>query len=416
MKFKSFFLCTLALISGTILYSDTVDETDSSQFINQKDMEALREWLATKRQVSVKQMGGDLSISGEVRVELQDTSEVKNGVKQRGPNSANPGVPNAAYDIEVNLMLDYRTDTNWASIKLEFDNNAGNNLNIFDSITIERAIFGLRVINRDTVTVDVEAGRRSMGNVFDSNIEFGSFLDGILLKYDLASDKLGDFYIHAAPFLVNEQRYQWGIVGETGLLNIFNTGLYAKYSIIDWDTKNLKSSLLAQQFRFINSQWILGYKFVPKLYNKVTTLYSAFLVNTAAKPVAQTNYTKANIGWYAGFSVGKVRKKYDWSIDVNYQYVQAQAVPDFDASGIGRGNYSKVGLYNIPQVGKPDIITTVDTAVGKANYQGIVAQLVFLLTDTVTVFQSFSHSTNANDNIGPKINFNQYEIEFIYAF
>ena len=411
MKFKTFFLC--AILSSTLLVAeDSVNTTDTSQFINQKDMEALREWLATKRQVTVKQVGGDLSISGEVRVELQDTHETKNGVSQRGAGNSSP---TAAYDIEVNLMLDYRTDQNWASIKLEFDNNAGVNLNVFNNITIERAMFGLRVINKDTVTVDLEMGRRSMGNVFDSTVQFGSFLDGILLKYDLASDKVGDFYIHAAPFLVNEKRYQWAIVGETGLLNIFNTGLYAKYSIIDWDTKDLPTESLNQQFRFVNSQFTLGYKFVPRLYNKVTTLYSAFLVNTAAKGVAQTNYTKANLAWYAGFSLGKVRKQYDWSLDVNYQYVQAQAVPGFDASGIGRGNIAKVGLYTVDSAGT-GLPTTVETAVGQTNYQGVAAQLVFLLTDTVTIFQSYSWSTNANASIGPKIIFNQYEIEMIYAF
>lgn len=397
-----------------------VDTTDSSQFVNQKDMEALREWLATKRQVTVKQVGGDLSISGEVRVELQDTHEISNGAEQRGPSSPNPSIPTAAYDIEVNLMLDYRTERNWASVRLEFDNNAGNNLNIFDSVTLEMAIFGLRAIDRDRFTLDLEFGRRSMGTVFDSAIEFGSFLDGILLRYNMASDKVGDFHAYFAPFLVNEQRYQWGVVGELGLLNIFNTGLYAKYSIIDWDTKNLEpfskgNPYLQEEYQFVNSQWILGYKFVPKLYDKVTTLYSAFLINTAAKGVPQTHFTKANIGWYAGFSVGKVRKQYDWSFEMNYQYVQAQAVPSYDASGIGRGNVNKVGLYNI-KVKDSLQETTVQTAVGKTNYKGVLAKLVFLLTDTVSIFQSYAVTTNANKNIGPHVVFRQYEIEMIYAF
>src|SRR5690349_21829462 len=48
------------------------------------DMEALRRWIRDKRMVTVKEIGGDLSISGDVRTEFQDTSEVKNGVQQRG--------------------------------------------------------------------------------------------------------------------------------------------------------------------------------------------------------------------------------------------------------------------------------------------------------------------------------------------
>lgn len=400
-----------------------VIEDDTSEFINQQDLQALREWIATKRQVTVKQVGGDLSVSGEVRVEMQHMQEKKGGEKQRGPNSQNPRKPTTEYDVEVNLMLDFRTESNWAAIKLEFDNNAGTSLNLFDNITIERAIFGGRVINGDTTTVDLEFGRRSMGEVYDSKIEFGSFLDGILLRFDLATDRFGDVYARVSPFLVNEARYQWALVGEIGVLNAFNTGLYAKYSIIDWDTKNLvpfiptdnSAPTLPQQYRFVNSQWILGYKFNPKFINKMTTLYSAFLINTAAKGVQQTHNKKQNVAWYAGMSMGKVRNQGDWSFDINYQYVQAQAVPIFDASGIGRGNTQRAGFYSLQSDGTgPEI--NVDAAVGKTNYKGFSVTLLFLLTDTITIYQNYQYAINANSNIGPKIYYGQYELELIYAF
>ena len=392
-----------------------VVDDDSSEFINQQDIEALREWIATKRQVTVKQVGGDLSISGEVRVEMQYANETKNGIKQRGPNSTNPNMPANQFDIEVNLMFDYRTDRNWASAKLEFDNDAGANVNVFNKLAIERAILGGRIIDGDITTLDVDMGRNSMGNVYDSKIQFGSFLDAVTLKLDLASDKFGDLYARFSPFLINEKRYQWGVVGELGLLNIFNTGLYTKYSIVDWDTKNLGTEILNQHYRFLNSQWILGWKFVPKWLNKVTTIYSALLVNSAAQGVEQTNFKKQNMGWYAGFSIGKVRNKGDWSIDFNYQYVQAQAVPIFDAGGIGRGNASRTGFYTLNTDGTGDP-TSVATAVGKTNFQGVSVKVLYLLTDTLTIEQSYQHAFNANSNIGPEVNYNQYEIEFIYAF
>ena len=43
----------------------------------ENDMEALRRWLQDKRFVSLKEIGGDLSISGEVRTEAQYTNETK---------------------------------------------------------------------------------------------------------------------------------------------------------------------------------------------------------------------------------------------------------------------------------------------------------------------------------------------------
>lgn len=389
----------------------------SSAFLNEEDVQALRDWIATKRQVTIKQVGGDLSISGEVRMEMQNIKEVKNGKKQRGAGSANETKPGTQYDIEVNLMLDYRMENNWASIKLEFDNNAGSDLNIFDNIAIERAILGMRIINGETVTIDLEGGRRNMGTMYDSKIEFGSFLDGFTLKYDLASDRYGNFYARFSPFLVNEIDYIWGLVGEIGILNIFNTGFYAKYSIIDWDTKNFggNKAVYNRLYGFVNSQWILGYKFVPKWINQVTTLYSAFLINTAARGIALTHYKKANLAWYAGFSMGKVRNKGDWSLDINWQYVQAQAVPVIDASGIGRGNSSAIGFYT-QKITNTNEIIEFSTAVGKANYKGISIQLLYLLTDTITIFQSYQQAVNANKNIGAKAFYRQYEIELIYAF
>lgn len=256
-------LMMATLWSPSSLAADDPVVVDTSPFIDQQDIEALRDWIATKRQVSIRQIGGDLSLSGEIRTEFQASEEEQNGKRMRGPNSPHPNRPTNAFDVEVNLMLDYRTDNTWGSIKLEFDNDAGNNLNIFDNISVERAYYGFRLINKDVFTTDMELGRRNFGTVFDSRVQFGSFMDGILLRMDYATEKAGDPYLRAGPFLINEKFNQYGWVAELGVLNIFDSGLYAKYSIIDWDTKNFTNPVISQLYRFLNSQWTVGYKFVP---------------------------------------------------------------------------------------------------------------------------------------------------------
>jgi hypothetical protein len=388
---------------------------DTSPFIDQQDIQALRDWIATKRQVSIKQIGGDLSLSGEIRTEFQGTSETQNGVKMRGPNSPNPNRPTQAYDVEVNLMLDYRADTSWGSIKIEFDNDAGTNKNVFDNISIERAYYGFRVVNKEVFTTDLELGRRNFGTVFDSRVQFGSFMDGILLRMDYATEKAGDPYLRAGPFLINEKLDQYGWVGEIGVLNILDTGLYAKFSVIDWDTKNFADPVLEQLYLFLNTQWTAGYKFVMPKLNQTVTLYGAYVTNHRARGVVQTRGKLENHAWYAGFSIGKVRKKWDWSMDINYQFVQAQAVPSFDASGIGMGNAANVGFYTVNANGT-GAATTAETAFGRTNYKGLAAEFLFLFTDNITVLQSYSFSNNANKNIGPETHYSQYEVEVIYAF
>ncbi len=51
---------------------------------DQVDYNVLRDYLDTQRKVTIKELGGRLSISGEVRTEMQATGEVKDGVRQRG--------------------------------------------------------------------------------------------------------------------------------------------------------------------------------------------------------------------------------------------------------------------------------------------------------------------------------------------
>jgi hypothetical protein len=189
-----------------------------------------------------------------------------------------------------------------------------------------------------------------------------------------------------------------------------------KYSVIDWDTKSFANPKLAQLYRFLNSQVTGGYKFVPSWLNQTVTLYGAYLVNHKAIGVAQTNGELANKAWYTGFSIGKVRKKGDWSMDVSYQYVQAQAVPDYDVSGIGKGNAAGIGFYVIKPSDPNSDYTTIKNAFGRVNYQGINGELLYLFQDNITIYQSYCYSWNANSNIGPKTKFSQYEVEIIYAF
>ena len=158
------------------------------------------------------------------------------------------------------------------------------------------------------------------------------------LKYDSAWNWLGDVYLHAGPFLIDERKDQYGYVGEIGILNLWDTGLFMKYSLIDWDTKKFSNEVERLRFQFLNSQVILGYVFVPAWLDKSVTCYAAGLYNHAAEALEITNNKRANFATYFGFSVGSVRKKGDWSLDINYQLVAAQAIPSFDVIGIGRGN------------------------------------------------------------------------------
>lgn len=404
------FAFLIALVTTTLFAID-----DGSPGIEQRDIEALRDWINTKRQVTVKERGGNLSVSGEVRAELQSTNEKKNGIKQRGSGGTVKNTAIRAWDVEVNLMLDYRTDRTWATIKLEFDNNAGTTTGSFDRISLERAFLGGRIVNADTYTMDIEIGRRNFGYTFDSKIEFGSFMDGILYKYDQAFDVAGDFYFHGGPFLIDENIDEYGYVGEIGLLNLGRTGLYTKLSAIYWGNKSRNTTAEQRVFRFLPIQWIWGYKFIPKPIDKVVTVYSAALYNPRARGTKVSNNRRQAWAWYAGFSIGELRKQWDWSFDLSYQWVQMQAIPDFDGSGIGRGNSAKVGLYTERDKGAVRALTAGE-GVGAGNYKGFAAELLYLLTNNITIYQAWRQSVNQDSSIKPTFSYKQYEFEIIYGF
>lgn len=403
---------TLALTTPFALLADTIDAEHDEQ-----DIQALREWINTKRQVTLKELGGDLSISGEVRTEFQTAKETINGVNQRG---SNPSLPAASesYDIELNLLFDYRTDRTWAAVKIEFDNDAGIFNGTVNKLALERAYWGVRFIDADNYTFDGEVGRRAMSTIFDSKIEFGSIFDGILLRYDHAFESIGDLYIHPGVLLVYDRKDQFAYVAEVGFLNIGRSGVYTKYSIVDWDTKHYNQSFINNRFRFLVSQWIWGYRYKIPSINKMLLVYAAGLWNHLARPIELSDHRKANWGAYIGISMGQLRKQWDWAFDINYQAVSAQAIPDFDTSGIGLGNAAKTGFYTKSIRGYDGGGENFDkkSALGNTNYRGFAVTFDLLVTDKLDWQQSYVQSVTLDSHIGPFRRYRQYEMEFIYTW
>ncbi len=434
----SFFLCSALLCSNHVFAQagdvQFNDKTDSES----KEMDALRRWLRDKRFVTMKEIGGDLSISGDVRTEFQATNERSNGIQQRNNSQFVPGVPNKpkpmyAWDVEVNLIIDYRTDRTWATAKLEFDNDMGLRSGTVNNIRLEKAYLGGRIVPGDTLTIDAEIGRRNLSNVFDSKVEFGSLFDGILFRFSKAFDSIGDYYFNTGAFLIDDITNHYGLVGEMGALGIANTGMNLKYSLIDWyrpggegATGNtaLQTALINQRYRFLVSQFLAYYQMYPEwIYKKLIKIYGAVLTNHLAlnssivdnTQIIPTGGQKANWASYIGVSIGLVKKQGDWALDASYQWVQAQAVPDFDCLGIGRGNAIGSGLYTVNANGSGGA-TTQKTAGGNTNFQGFEIDGLYAITDNLVVEQNFKYSNTLNTNIGPNEKLRQYEIEFIYGF
>lgn len=422
-------------------------EYSSTDEFNERDCEAVTNFVKSKRMLPLTEKGCDLMISGDIRAEWESISEKHDGINLRGRNAprtiewfngAPP--PENQFDVEFNLMIDYKGGCTWGVAHIEMDNNAGidinprgcagdlvygNNVNdptfitgnregdphgchgsgICSNICLRKAYFGYNLFEQCSHRIDIELGRRYLYDVFDSRVQFRSRFDGLLLRYTNAWECFADMYVNAGAMVVDENvdHFAWAL--EMGLLNIADYGIDVKYSFIDWTHSEGNRCDLRDPIgmRFRVSQFTFAYSFNPELICTQAKIYGAFLINHNSFKRLQFNNKSKDMGWYVGFQVGEVRREGDWHFDINYQIVEAGVIPDCDMSGIGRGN-----IQNRP--------ITVNTSNGNVNYKGLHLEALYALTDNIAINPSWNSSQEEDATIGGKHNYSCFELQFIYAF
>lgn len=460
-------LLALALCVG--LFSTTLisaDEQDGSRFeeeLNERDFDALRDYLKSKRALDIEEEASSLTISGDVRTEYRHLNETCKGFRLRGNefrarDMKGRPISRNDFDIEFNLRFDYVCDKTWAVAHVRYDNSAGVDDNghpcidgnlkcgcckeqaiacigdkegyhgsgACDDLCLKKAYFGYELYACGETRFFFELGRRgNLYSVFDSNIQFLSRFDGLLLKYESQWDSVADWYVQAAAFVVDERVNHFGYIAEAGLLNIADTDFNLKYSLVHWPLwgRNRCEINNPRGFRFINSQITASYYLKPEWVCGIKTkVYGAFLINhNARKLVVRTptgsrddngvftcsivdkHVGRQNIGWYAGILFGEVRKEGDWALEIQYQVLQAQACPDDDAAGICRGNVL-------------DESFTSCSYRGNTNYKGWKFEGLYAFTDNLTLDSIVEWSKAADDSIGGKHTYGKVELEAIYAF
>lgn len=467
MKSFRFLLLSLAVILGS--GSVFAQEQDGSRFdeeLNEKDWEALYDFINSKRTINVEEKDENLTISGDVRTEWRHLNEWRRGTRLRGRPATDPksGLPISRndFDIEFNFRIDYVCQRAWAVAHVQYDNSAGidddrdcaidpkgwHGSGNCGNICLKKAYMGFNVLC-DGNRFDVELGRRNLYNTFDSEVQFLSRFDGLLLKYS-GKENCGAWYINSAGFLVDERVNQFAWAAETGIYNLYDSGFDFKYSFIFWPFygKNRCGARNPFAFRFLNSQWTAYYHFDKDLCWGIPVFaYGAIIVNhdapkrwtcgcvlpdedpkakaakegcPCAKAVKEKEKVKGkdkatlpckpkhfikghhNIAWYVGLTIGEVVKEGDWAIDIEYQWVEALSIPDKDVSGIGRGNVLNEGVKA--------------TCRGNTNYKGFRLEGLYALTDNLTLDCIIDHTVAIDKKIGGRHRYSKLELEAIYAF
>jgi hypothetical protein len=446
-KYLIFITVVFAFVGKAIFAAPGQDESRFLEELNERDFDALKDFLRSKRIQNVEEEGEDkLVINGDVRAEWRYLTERQKGHSLRGKKAhTRTGLPisNNDFDIEMNLRLDYVTKRTWSVVHVQYDNAAGVDDNekhcTIDpegyhgsgecaDLCLKKAFFGYNVFDDGCSRFDIELGRRNLYNAFDSRIQFLSRFDGILFTYTCNKDiadlfclktcgSNSSWYLMLGGFVIDERVNELAWATELGFLNVLDSGLDFKYSFIDWEKhgKNRCHARNPRGFKFLNSQFTLIYNFEPEIICKKAKIFGAYLINHAGRTrkyvdkinekgefVIHTAHHQ-NTGWYVGFLIGEVLKEGDWSFEMQYQYVQAFSIPDKDVSGIGRGNVLKDSI-------------TAPGARGNTNYKGWRFEALYALTDELTVDSIFEFSQAVKDSIGGSHHYSKFEIETIYAF
>ena len=372
------------------------------------------------------------------------------------------------FDVEFNLKLKYNYKRSWCYAHLQFDNPAGISgrndcatipagFPIFNrdgtrvvgflsrdsrwaikgsgeggAINLKRAFMGYNILADGKHRLDIEIGRRKFDDVFDSEIEFTSRFDGILLKYASSIQDFSDWYLDGAVFVIDERVNHYGWAFEIGLIDIMDSGLDLRYNLIDWEKRGKNRCFIFNSLgtRFLDSQWTITYTIHPKFgcQNKEVPIefYGGFLINHLAKKTIFTHGKKKNLGWYAGVYIGNVDKEGDWSLDLEYILVQAQAVTERDVGSIGRGNILDENNMDLLEesfssgsysyFNPTHDIEAIFPRRGNTNFVGYRVEFLYAVTDNLSLDMVFELSNEEDRRIGGRHHFNDFELEAIYAF
>lgn len=457
-RYLIFLLAIVANLFVNCVHADD-QETEKQKELRERDFEALREFLRTKRDIDIEKKRKNLSISGDVRFEWQHITETGcHDRRLRGPGAFVRSLPVSRndFDVEFNLKFDYEYKRAWAAAQLQFDNGAGTGeldqacatnpkgcLGSGDKnrLNLKRAYLGYNIWECGDSRLDIEIGRRKFYELFDSVIQFDSRFDGIALEWTANKLAYGDFYWYLGGLIVDERVNHFAWVTEAGLQDILKTGFYVKYSFIDWVKRGRNRCKIKRPrgWQFRNSQVTIGRFTELCLFSKkqIVEFYGAAMINHAASDLhvpfrhccihgfdkqdhseccqdkhghdkrghdkRGKNFGKQNIGWYVGILIGKPRKEGDWSFEAIYEYVEAQSVSECDSAGIGRGNINN------------DFLTQ-PIRRGNTNFKGVSFEHLYMITDNLMIDTQFKYSTALNAKIGGSHRYSNLEVEVIYAF
>lgn len=409
--------------------------SDLLDTVNQKDLWAVREWLRSKR-VAFNNKTGDFSIAGDVKTTWRNAHEHLGSVNIiNGPSSAS-GWPNNMYTVDFRLYFDYKADKTWASVKLDFDEAAGLFGGQANNLALVRANMGYHLYDDCNMRFDVMVGRQRAYEIYDSQLQFNSTLDGFTGLFSMGLEGLADISIRGGGYIFNAVLSQpiWAI--QAGLYDILDTGFYTEYAFTNWSKHtngvNLTNNIIpapapiragSDRWAYRLNQFILGYMFNPEVFGREVKLFGGFLWNALARARAMQRLSNGlvdssqNLGGWVALQIGSVQKAGDWALQAQWQVAQPYSVPDWDMAGMGRGNGIDSTLFGVNQFTKVGRLGGLPVqGNGNAGYNGWELDGLYSVTNELVLEFRLQRALGSNGSIGFSSNYTNFRLAAIYGF
>lgn len=429
-RFTLAWICSALAIGAAAYGEEPIDIADDSAVLEEDSKKSMADDPSIVR--TLKQFGGSLKIEGDIRLKYK-YERARNGSEYFvGPGTA---LDDQAIKDEANLYLYYSAPRTIAQLRLKFDNSMGIIGGTTNKLSVPQAFWGYEILKIPDLSVKFGLGRRSLGEMLDSDVAYGARMDGGYLRLSTYTWKFSDLSLDFITSLVDINTMQFAYFGQFSMENIMSSGLYFRYSIADWfksgftritngdgdptSVGGISSLRDNPQNAYITSQFLMGYSMAPWKINIPVRIYGAFLINHKASKQVFLNNKRENTAWYVGTRIGSGKKPKSFSIEFSYQFVRAQAIQQLDVSGISNGNKRNNSfygpLYNDITGTEIDTITA-SNANGNTNYKGIQFGVLFRFTKEMSAKIVYTTSKRANADIGPDRHFNKLDIQTIYAF
>lgn len=372
----------------------------SYKMTKQYSVRQLEEWL--KKNVRPGFINpANFDVAFQINTGWKYTHDLMNSVSLVGFSA---GRPSNSYFANLTVDYDYSFGRFSLVARTSFRNSGGLFGGTARNFELERGYISWRITVRGPFSSRLDAGRRSLTKIYNSQMQFTGRADGLTFINSYLWDKVFDARVTGGIYIFSVPR-GFGLL-RAGLFNIADLGFYFDFAYSYWGDNRPPGATNNINIKYNLTQYLVGWDYKPKWLNKDIKVFGALIKNVGATANFLTNGSKESMAGYVGLQLGSAKKQGNYSFQFMLQTCALQAIPPWDMDGIGIGR-APVTVFTA---------TNIANANTNTNFKGWEGAALYAVTDQLTLTMKLQRSVTRNQAIGQPKNFTTYKLETQYIF